>query len=128
MMKSFRFIIVTAVSALPSVAGAQTGLVTLTGFVTDRNGSPIPLVDVSTTLGGQSRTDADGSFSITYAWKDTVTLVVRRVGYSPVIKQLVIERGVTSVQLSVKLAEIAHDIAPAIINGKQVDPVLNKIG
>ncbi|HEX6574103.1 MAG TPA: hypothetical protein VF042_03955, partial [Gemmatimonadaceae bacterium] len=47
---------------------------------------------------------------------------------SPVIKQLVIERGVTSVQLSVKLAEIAHDIAPAIINGKQVDPVLNKIG
>src|SRR5215211_5294738 len=85
MRMSFRvtkFVALGLVAAYAGPAGAQGRRRELVGIVRDSTGSPIEgaTIDIP---GGTARTDGKGAFQIWTGDIDTMTIVIRRFGYTP---------------------------------------------
>lgn len=87
-MKNYKLllIVVLAASAAVSAAGAQlqTSRRELVGLVRDPNGNPIEGATVEVSAGTSARTNAKGAFQLWTPGIDTVTINIKRLGFSPV--------------------------------------------
>ena len=82
---------------------------TISGTITDKNG--MPLVGVNVILEGTTQgsvTDFDGAFSITNVEDGSYKLIASSLGYSKLIKQLVLEGQ--DIVLNLSLSEDAESL------------------
>jgi hypothetical protein len=82
-----QFTVLVVVAASAGRADAQVRRRELVGFVRDSTGSPIEgaTIDIP---GGTARSDVKGAFQIWTGDIDTMTIVIRRFGYTPLTAQI----------------------------------------
>ena len=112
----------------PSTGLVPVQTLTLKGVVRDPSGQPLSLAEVSTADGARAWTKDDGEFTLANVQGGKVILMVRRVGYVPLSREMETLPDVTVVTLAVSLVPNAQKLGTIVIEGKSLDQALLKLG
>lgn len=125
--------IVTAFAILSvSIVGAQednpkaTALSSFSvrGVVIDSEGAPLIGAEVFAANGDRAISDASGEFVLNNITDRSVSLFIRRIGYTPVSAQLAVETGVAAVSIRARLDKAAVTLGTVVIEGRTMDKEL----
>lgn len=106
------------VALAPSLAAQQAG-VTVSGTVRDSLGQSISGALVQLAGGTQrAESDANGTFALRAVPPGAQELVIRRIGYRPLVHPLTVA-GAGETGVAIRLVALAQPIAPVIVRGRE---------
>lgn len=108
--------------AVPTIAGAQARVIR----VVSSDGQPVAYANVSVEGGLTQITDEKGDVSLGPGKRQTFTVNVRRIGFTPWFGKL--ELPDTAAVLTIKLPRLAQNLAPVTVNGTEIKSPLALTG
>lgn len=122
MRSKLRHLVAVIAAAAPAVLCAQVRVIR----VVSSDGQPIPYANVSVEGGQTQITDEKGDVSLGAGKHQTLTLNIRRIGYTPWFGKL--ELPDTAAVLTVTLPRLAQTLAPVTVNGREIKSPLALTG
>ena len=108
-------------------SGASARTVMLAGVVRDTAGRPLDGAEVRV-ADRVALSEADGTFLLSVPTRDTVQVLVRRIGYRAANALLAVQSNVRRVELAVKMIPSAVELGTIVIEGRRMDNRLWRTG
>jgi hypothetical protein len=115
------------INTIKPTAPTPAGAVTLQGTVVDADGRPLAAAEIIVDSDHRAISNAVGEFRIQGLEPGTLEFTARRIGYTPVVKGIQVDPGVTA-QLAVSLVPVAVELGTVVVEGKRLDKTLWQSG